>query len=475
MTGSGSIGGSPSFLQWFEAISGLNQVGDIFNPQQTPTDSPWISKSEKKRVEDILALMPPPPMINLATFQDISLHFPEHFRIGHAEGLGNEMKSFGLVESSILLGAAGAWAGAQVMGGLLATELMHSEEENPLQATLEHYINNSGLYPMDVRTALNALRGLPFTFALLKTVDSDVILKGFTLAEQQIVLSILDKWAQAEVERAEAQRVEMKQLDIEHQQMMAQLLSNFIEKVQENQEMMAQPTVSILICATAFGPMFVPVVQTIVPGLAVTGITSAVIGSVPAALQAELTSYVAGIIPTITAWATPIAMALTSLPGGGSSSELAFYSAKAYALTTAAFVTSHEFDNLLTSSLDKAVASGLIDPGQAHKIRITIKTALLLTAMASLYKAEAGGVTAQELQGILGGTVTLEEGNFIGVLAKLVHEQLDQLDPEDRGVLLEELLDPYSNSAPLDEFTDPIATFVRLWDPRFLQEMNLAN
>jgi len=472
----GTIGGSPSFLQWFESISGISQIGDIFAPQQTPSQSPWISKSERKRIEDILALMPPPPMINFATFHEISLHFPEHFRIGHTGSVGSELGSFGLVESSILLGAAGAWAGAQVMGGLLATELMQSEQQNPLQAAIEHYTNNSGLYPLDIRGALNALRSLPFTFALLHSVDADVVSKGFSLAEQQIVLSILDKWVEAVAQRAETQKVELKKLDLQHQQLLAQLLRNYIDKTQEKQEAMAQPTLSILFCAMAFGPMLVPVVHTLLPGLAgVAGVTSAVIGSVPPVLQAELTAIASGVIPTVNAWATPIAMALTTKPGGGTTEELGFFSAKAYALTLASFVTGQEFDNLLTSRLDQAVAAGLIDQAQADKLRITIKTALLLTAMATLYNAETGGLTAQELRGIIDGTIELEEGNFLGVLAKLVNEQLNQLPPEEREALLNELLSPYDHDVSLGEFTDPIATFVRLWDPTFLQKMNLEN
>jgi hypothetical protein len=472
----GTIGGSPSFLQWFESISGISQIGDIFSPQQIPSESPWISKSERKRVEDILALMPPPPMINFATFHEISLHFPEHFRIGHAGSVGSELTSFGLVESSMLLGAAGAWAGAQVMGGLLATELMHSEQQNPLQAAIEQYMNNSGLYPLDVRGTLNALRSLPFTFALLHSVDPDVVSQGFRLAEQQIVLSILDKWVEAIAQQAETQRIEMKQLDIQHQQILSQILRNYIENTQEKQEAMAQPTVSILISAMAFGPMLVPVVHTLLPGLAgVAGVTSAVIGSVPPVLQAELTAIVSGVIATVSAWATPIAMALTGKPGGGTASELNFFSAKAYALTLSSFVTGQEFDNLLTNRLDQAVATGLIDQHQADRLRISIKTALLLTAMAVLYNAETGGLSAQELRGIIEGTVELEEGNFLKVLAKLVNEQLDQLPPEEREAFLNELLGPYDKDVSLSEFTDPIATFVRLWDPTFLEKMNLEN
>jgi len=472
----GSIGGeTPGLSQWLESISGISQVGDIFTPQATP-ESPWIAKSERKRVEDILALMPALPMINFATFHEISLHFPEHFRIGHAGSVGSELQSFGLVESSMLLGAAGAWAGAHAMGGLLATELMQEGEKNPLQATIENYVNNSGLYPVDIRAALTALRNLPFTFALLHNVDSDVVSRGFSLAEQQIVLSILDKWVEAVAQQAENQKQEMKQLDIQHQELLSQILRNYIENAQEQQTAMAQPTVSILVSAMAFGPMLVPVVHTLLPGLAgIAGVSSAVIGNVPSAVQAELSALVAGVIPTVNTWATPIAMALTTRPGGGTSTELGRTSAKAYALTLATFVTGQEFDNLLTNRLEQAVNAGQIDQNQADRLRVALKAALLITAMAALYNAETGGVTAQEIEGIIDGTVAIEESNFLSTLSKLVNEQLSQLPSEERETLLHELLNPYDQNPSLNEFTDPISSFVRLWDPSFLEKMNLEN
>jgi len=467
----GTVGGAPNFIDWFQSLVRMGPVTDIFHPVET--ESPWLAKSEKERIDYILKIMPPPPMINWAVFQDISLHIPDHFGIHRLGGISNELKSFGLLESAILFGAAGAWAGAQLIGSELIQRLMGSEEgKNPLEIALQQYIANGTLTGVDARKALAALRNLPFLLALLQSVKSETVMQSYKLAEQQIILSLLDKWVEAEAQRAEQVREEIKQLDLQHYELMQQILRQYIEKTIQKQEAMTQPGLGIVLAAFAMGPLLLTTVQALFPALS--GSAAVTISAIPAALQPELIALVSGLLATVTAWATTIAMSLATKAGGDTPQQLALDGAKAFALALASFITNPRFDQLIAARLDHAIQSGLIDGERAKIIAATLKMSLLLTALALLYKAQSGGLTAQELRGIIDGSVTVEEDNFLATLAKLFNEQLQNIPEEVREQLLNELLSPYDHEPPLNELVDPITTFIALWNPGMFQEMKLS-
>jgi len=472
MSDPGSVGGSRFVQQWIKTALGTEGV-DIFHPSQIPSETSQISKAERKRAEYILSIAPPPPQINFAIFQDIFQRFNEHFNI--ARITGNNLASFGIAESSLLLGVVGSWVGAQAIAGNLLNNLANAEGKNPVDAALHQYINKASITPTDVRSAMASLRKLPLTFAAFKSANPSLVAKAFTLAEQQAVLAVLDKWVEAEAESAEEMRKEMKELDIQLQELMQRLLKEYITEIQEKQKMMTQPVLSVLISSLALGPMIIAPLSALIPALGATTPAGA-ISAIPSALAPELAAFAAGMITTTIAWATPVAMTLSTQAGGGSIHQRAEDASKAYAMTLSQFITSPQFSQMLSGRLNKAVAKGLISKAQAKLLNISFKTSLLLTAMAALYKAQAGGLTAQELLDAINGKLKLEEGNFLNVLVKLINEQLSGLKPQERTQMLNELLTPYDNEHDaLGELIDPISSFISLWDPKFLQEMNLAN
>jgi hypothetical protein len=174
-------------------------------------------------------------------------------------------------------------------------------------------------------------------------------------------------------------------------------------------------------------------------------------------------------------WAAPIAMSITAHPPGISETQVAKDAAKAFSLTMASIVNNPEFDKLLNASLSQAVASGLISQAKAETISATFKTSLLLMAMAVLYKSDMGGVTASELRAVITGEIQVGENDFLGILAKLIHEQLNKIDPSERERLLDELLSPYEQPQSLEQLMNPLSCFISGWNPQCIRASALAN
>lgn len=461
----GQIGGLPNFMEWVQSISESTPIKTLFRPEGQ--ESSWITKSEKERIDYILKVMPPPPMINWAAFQDISLHIPNHFGI-HNVTAANELKSFGLTESSILFGAIGTWAGAQLVGGQLVQSLSSNENSNPINTTLQQYVENGSLTAVDTRDISTILHNLPFIVTMLHSAKSELVEKSYALAEQQVVLNLLDKWVESEAARAKSVREEIKELDMQHHEKMQDILRKYIENTIEKQEAMSQPTIGIIFSAFAAGPLLLTTVQSLFPALV--GAASIV----PAAMRPEFAALITGVLMNASTWATPIALSLGGKMGGATKEQFVADGAKAFALTIAAFVTDARFAQLFSAQLDAAIKKGVITPQNSTMIMITLKTSLLIAALAALYKAQTGGLTRQELQGVIDGTVAIEENNFIATLAKLIHEQIDQIPTKQREALLAHILRPYDNDADVHELTEPISTFLSLWDPNMFEETRLS-
>jgi hypothetical protein len=465
----GTIGDASNLWTFLGSFPSIGEISEVLGPS-TPDESGWIKKSEKVKEEDILALCPPVPQINFAAFQEIALHFPEHFRIGSLSST-DPFKSFGALESAITLAAAGTWAKDQRMQSELVKQLLLGDQKNPLSLTLASYVAHGKITPLDASGLLISLRNVPVLLASLRTVESPTVLQAFALAEQQITLHMLDKWVEMEAKLADLQKdialIKNKERDI----IARELLKDYLTKSVQKQEALSQPALSILLCATSAG--LTPAVGTILP-IAVTPTTSfKIISSIPARLQTELNLIGSGVLATSIAWATPIAMSLISI-SGSSQMQIAQDSAKAYAMTLTSFIYSKSVDDLIASRLDKALASGLIDERQAVLCKVAFKTSLLLNVMAILYKAQTGGVSPDELKAILNGSIRLHNDDFVSVIAKNIVTELAELSKEDAAKLLEDLFSQYDQTESLSSLTDPISVFIQLWDPTYVRLTPLA-
>jgi hypothetical protein len=470
----GTVSGGASYWPWFGVLPSVSEQKTVYGSLlSTVSDSPWLTVSEKERIEQLLlsgSLVIPPPQINIAAFQNIALNFPDFFAISLAASIGG-LGAFGIVESAITLAALGAWARSQHYSESdLVQALLAGRDKNPLEVVLKEYINHGKTVGVDALSMQLLLRQLVALQAALKTASSDTVLKAFLLAQQQIVIVLLQKWSEAQAQLAALQREHMVNLDIRNAEITRHILSDYIKTVEGKQEGLKQPVLSIIFGGLFIDSFMIGIITTLIPAASAGGVAV-----IPATLAVDLGVIAAGVIASTLMWAAPIAMSITAHPPGQSDTQVAKDSAKAFALTMASMVNNTEFEKLLNASLSQAVASGLITKSKAETISATFKASLLLTAMALLYKSDMGGVTAGELRTIITGEITVGENDFLGVLAKLINEQLNTIDPADREKLLEELLAPYDQPLSLEQLVDPLSCFISGWNPQCIRDSALAS
>jgi hypothetical protein len=71
--------------------------------------------------------------------------------------------------------------------------------------------------------------------------------------------------------------------------------------------------------------------------------------------------------------------------------------------------------------------------------------------------------------------VVVGETDFLGVLAKLVREQLNKVDSSQRDKLLDDLLAPFDENPSIGDLTSPLSGFMAGWNPQCIRESSLAN
>ena len=411
----------------------------------------------------------PPPQINIATYQTLALNFADHFSIGLVDSAAS-LAGFGVVEGAITLAAFGAWARAQIAENDLSRAFLAQRNKNPLEVGLTEYINHAQMSSVDALTLQLLIRQMIALQSLLKTVSPDIVLKAFLLAQQQLIIAFLQKWSEAQQQLAELQRENMIKLDIQNAEKMRQLLAQYVKTALINQEEIKQPILSIL-----FGSLFLDASITITMASLLPIFSSTSVTGIPPTLADDLNILASGLIASTLMWASPIAISITVKPLGQSDTQVLRDAAKAFSLTLASLINNPEFDKLLTATVQQAVAKGLISQSKAETISATFKASLLIIGMALLYKSNLGGVSGKELRAILTGEIVVGENDFLGVLAKLINEQLNKVDAVDREKLLDELLSPYDQSPSLESLLSPLCCFISGWNPQCIQASILAN
>jgi hypothetical protein len=472
----GPVSNTTGFLSWFGLVPSKTSVtaayGDFLSEV---AESPWLTQTEKERVESLLlsgSLVIPPPQINIAAFQDIALNFSNHFSIGpFLEAAA--LTGFGVVESAVTLAAVGAWSEAQSLGEQdLVEALASGEGQNPFDIALRKYLQNGSITAVDALRANLLLRKLLTLQAALKTASPDLLMKAFMLAQQQMILAMLQNWSASQAEIASTQQESEQKKEIERDEIERQILSDYIVHSEQNQTTLAQASVAMLIGSIVVDSGIISIVKSVSP---FSGITEAIAISVPPVLKTSLDIMATGVISAALMWAAPMAMTLVSFDPGTSELEITRESSKAFATALATLVTNPGFDALLTMTLDKAVARGLITQSRAETISASFKASLLLMAMAVLYKSETGGLTVIELKALVTGQMRVDPNDFLGTLAKLVNEQLQSVPEAEREAALNALLAPFEDNPSIDELVSPLTAFIGGWNPACIRDASLAS
>lgn len=466
MSDTGSINDAPSLLHWLKTEAEQLQQTQLV--EESP-ETMYLKKSEKEKIEELLLAGLPslfPPKLPTEAFREIILDFSARFGIGR---VGKTNGSFDATESAMALAALGAWAPQHMGSGLV--QALSSGKGNPLEIALNQFTAESKIGPTEGVSAHLMLRQYHAVLAAIKTVPVDIVEKALLLAQQQLIISILDQWIEANAKLAEQAKEDAKKLDIKLQEISAQIIRDYIRKAENSQAPMTQPAITMLLGALTIDASLLSLVYSVSPALTASATTAVV----PIAIQPELAVLATGFFTTALAWAAPLAIELLKATPSEPEMQFAQDTAKAFALATAHLILSDSYTEMLTSRLQEAVASGSLSQDQAIRCASSFNISMLLAAAALLYKSQTGGVTAAELKGVMDGSVTLSQDNFLLVIAKLVKEQLDALPKADRDPLLNELLKAYDENPSLEAIQDPIRIFIALWDPKFFREANLAH
>lgn len=90
------------------------------------------------------------------------------------------------------------------------------------------------------------------------------------------------------------------------------------------------------------------------------------------------------------------------------------------------------------------------------------KLILSSVALSLIYIVEAGKITPEEFVGMLKGEIPVEKGSLKATLILLIKSQLQNLTPEDRAVILEDLFEYIENSPNPNEMLIPAKVFQRI-------------
>lgn len=434
--------------------------------QAIGAQSEWISKSDQERARDIFALMPPPPMMSIAMFQTIALHFPDHFSISRLSSTGNGWQSFGTTETAITLAAAFEWAKSQHLNSDLVKMLLTGVQKNPLEIALLQFVSQSSIGAVDIMQSQLLLRNIPVLTAVIRTAEPSLVLRAFTLAQEQLVLSMLDKWLEQEAELAKLQKESDLLREMDLQRIAMKILQAFVEKTTLSHAPISQPILSMLIGSLLTSNVSIKAGSLASPFIAAFSgatISPPFLENVPNSLIAELGSLSLGLISATTTWATPMAMALCSATGSYGQ-QAAYDISKSYAMTLCSFLMDPSLEAFVFSRLEEAKGRGLIDESKMNLLMAAFRDSLLINALALLYKAETGGVTGKELLAIIDGTMQIPEDNFLHTLAVLIKDSLKTLPKEEAMTLLKDLLTRYDEQLQIESLVEPTTSFTSLWD-----------
>lgn len=475
---SGSIKGNQDF-SWLDYLAKLNINPTIGIETQatgsiTEEESVWVTKSDQEITRDIAALLLLPPTLSLPVFQTISLNFSNLFTINNVSASSGTLQAFGATETGITLAAAFAWAQKQNQESSLVRLMLDSVQKNPLEITLSQFVNQAEVTPINFMAIQLLLRQMPVLTAVIQTVDPTLVIKAFSLAEQQLVLSLLDQWLESIQKNAEEQRIAGDKRDIELQQTALLILKTYFEKVRKNQETLSSSVVSTIIGslltnnisfeAATFSSPFIS-------ALTEEGQTIPLLANIPKEAQALLGSISLGVITSATTWATPVCMTLIASTGAFSPQQLSYDAAKAYAVALSAMLMNSSFETFCSSQVKGVVT----DASQGSLAIAAFRVSLLLDAMSSLYKAETGGVTGFDLLGFIKDPSSLPEDSYLRTLVTLIKESLDSLPEDESQTLLLQLTARYDQLLQGESVTEPITSFIKVWNKSLSSEAATSN
>lgn len=456
-------------------------------PENAPSGTTSTIKPSDKQKTEELASMLPKTWIDLILASTLWQNMDTNLGLG---GIATNSRKdcIGVTEGSIILTVLQNW-----ITNVEQVNVENQEDANdPLLTALRNYLNKGpgGQITADSFELLHILRSSPLLLSALRTMDQNVLAKVYDLAEQKLIISLLDMWVTAAEKNAEVRRQSSIKHDILQHELNMRIVQDYVKDVANKEQVLSQAVISILVSgmfqdATVQVPMKIDAQSgTVTLDLAresVMPVGNTVVSELinsfsqvfPEALKAGLSAVsrdIAHIMASTTSTAAymsiPGAVTLAAAETHLEGSYIPKSAARAYAQTIAEFILDPHFDTFVMSRILKNVDLKAVPKEKLSEFVITMKATLLANALAALDKIQTGGAIIRgiDIKDLLNGNIKVEEGDFRHALVKLVNEQLNLLPERTRDSVLASMTRYFDTNPDLSTMLDPAEAFLALSD-----------
>ncbi len=475
---------------------------DSGSQTQTPSGGSSIKKSEKELIEELIAMLPKSwvdPVLATQLWQNLDLNLG---LAGIANG--DRVSLFSTAQSSIVLGVLTSWGKSLAAQAETLQEDIAREKSNPLVSALKNFVHSSGRgTSSDSIDFVQLLRSSPTILSslqsALQTVDTHLLMQAYKIAEQKIILAILEKWTEM-TEKITDQYREDQWARIHHTKMNSSIIESYLEDVAAGKQTLAQPELSIAMAGSIGGQAMQlgllldpetgkvrlnPAKESIMPvGLSpLVASFDDISPNLPPDMRETLHLICAQLLVNTSSasayWNIPGAVTIaSSFPIDETGSSITKAAARAYAFTISGFVFRPEFETFVTSAILKNLDKSHLPGGHLEKYIATMKILLLTNALGAVDKTETGGVIIRgaDLAALLSGTgmPPLDPDDHRIGLVRDINTLLATL-PNKGEALKGELIAYFDSNPDVDAMIDPAKAIIALADPRFFRHAVLTN
>ncbi len=462
---------------WRDFVAELQSYASQYVPglsQNLNLDS--SSATDQEAARDILSLLPP-PTVQPMLFSFIASDFENNFTIDRSGDPSLASKTFGDVESAVVLSGLSSWGQNLALQDQLSTEDVKSKATNPLEIALERYIKTGSDSP-NTLDSLSNFKDAPLSTALMRTANPALLISAFEIAQQRLVIDMLDKWIEAEAERADQARRDDRIRREKKPSPLQEIISGYVDEVKKGTVDLSQPAISLLIVSLTSATLAVTSTQQVGSiGLVTTNmiddsIQAAVIPPMPQDMRDVLSLMAQGMVSISQVWALPVTFAF--LKGKErTEKEVDQASARAYTATLISFLNSETFSKFISSRIDFLTQKYGLTEAQGRVIDATVRIALIVSSLALLYRMEVGALSGAELKLLMTVDQNTPEGKklydlltpYMKLAIDTLYVELSKLPEEARNKLIDILCMYYDKSPDVKTMMDPTKAFLALWKP----------
>lgn len=444
-----------------------------------------LKASDKEKIEEVIAMMPQTwlnPLVATQIWNQIGA------ALSLKPGQVSQDKAVGNLESSIVLAMILTFAESN-------TKKERTHKADPINVALQDYVERGK------STALNGellqmIQKSPLLLNSLRAADPKMVVKAYETALQTIIPSMYDKLVtgqQAALMQAPTTATEAKK-----GQAAQNIAKAFLEDVQVNPGTLSHPFLSVAFAGIIGGsqvqvPILVdpktgitvldPSKDSIMPAgqSVISDMLSELGGSlgqeVEATLAATLSQLVSNVQVSSAYWSIPGALTLKEEAPTGDTLKASPSEAevRSYAATIARFVLQPQFEQLARSVMLKYAPKDAISEERMQVYIATMKVMLLTNALGAMDKVlmQSVVIRAADIEGLLSGSIALDEGDFRSTLVKLVQEQFSKMPLKDQERLKVALRVYFDKNPDLASLIDPAKAFLAVTDARYFNKANL--